>query len=210
MTFHGREVRNRGARRPTRAAMPDPDHNIHLKSMPDCFHGARAKLTIASLDDDTICVAAQYNPSQLERTKQVSWKQHEVADPDAQVLEYTGRQPRTLTLELLFDGYETRTSVEGFVADLEDLMDAVHLDNLELRRPHFCVIAWGDRGIRPFRCVIESLVTKYSVFDKDGVPLRATCTLKVTEAERPISRAERIPSERRRDLSALASSDRNR
>ena len=34
-----------------------------------------------------------------------------------------------------------------------------------------------------FRCVIESLSTKYTMFSDQGVPLRATCTVKLKEAD---------------------------
>jgi hypothetical protein len=35
-----------------------------------------------------------------------------------------------------------------------------------------------------FKCVIESISTKYTMFMPDGTPLRATVTLKLKEAER--------------------------
>ena len=43
-------------------------------------------------------------------------------------------------------------------------------------------MVWGDRGIRPFRCVIEGLTVKYTMFDRLGMPLRASCTVKLREA----------------------------
>ena len=51
-----------------------------------------------------------------------------------------------------------------------------------MRRPHHCVVSWGDRGLPKFQCVIESLSTKYTMFSSDGKPLRATCTVKLKEA----------------------------
>jgi hypothetical protein len=38
--------------------------------------------------------------------------------------------------------------------------------------------------MRPFPCVIESLTTKYTMWDANGKPLRATCTVKLKEAKR--------------------------
>jgi hypothetical protein len=34
-----------------------------------------------------------------------------------------------------------------------------------------------------FKCVIESLSVKYTMFSDQGVPLRATCTVKLKEAD---------------------------
>jgi hypothetical protein len=50
------------------------------------------------------------------------------------------------------------------------------------RRPHRCVVKWG-KTVNGFRCVIESLSTKYTMFSDAGVPLRATCTVKFKEAD---------------------------
>lgn len=36
----------------------------------------------------------------------------------------------------------------------------------------------------PFRCVIDSLTTKYTMWDGAGTPVRATCTLNLKEARR--------------------------
>jgi hypothetical protein len=44
------------------------------------------------------------------------------------------------------------------------------------------VATWGAT-VEKFRCVIESLSTKYTMFSDDGVPLRATCTVKLKEAD---------------------------
>jgi uncharacterized membrane protein YgcG len=50
------------------------------------------------------------------------------------------------------------------------------------RRPHRCVVTWG-LTVPGFRCVIESLSTKYTMFSEQGIPLRATCTVKLKEAD---------------------------
>jgi hypothetical protein len=52
------------------------------------------------------------------------------------------------------------------------------------------VIVWGTQGIRPLVCVIESLGVKYTMFDRNGMPLRALATLKVKEAS--VSRFDRV------------------
>jgi hypothetical protein len=50
------------------------------------------------------------------------------------------------------------------------------------RRPHLCVVKWGAT-VPKFTCVIESLSAKYTMFSDAGVPLRATCTVKLKEAD---------------------------
>jgi hypothetical protein len=162
------------------------------------FTPALAKLSIASIDEPKLQVRAQYNPKELQIDKQVPWQPHNSRDnrpagADTRPEQNPSEQPdhefnsaptRTMSIELLFDGYETGISIEPIVQLLE-LLSSVRVpesNDPSLRRPHHCVVAWG--GARPFLGVIESLTTKYSMWDRMGQPLRATCTLKLKEANR--------------------------
>jgi len=160
------------------------------------------RLTVASLDLDygDLVVEAQYNPKELELAKQVGWTEHDVlthpttakakAAAAAQRgflhLEFTGRKSRILSLELLFDGFEEGRSIEPLVQALETLSSPIDATSHEesLRRPHLVLVVWGgDRGaMPPFKCVIESLKTKYTAFSRDGHPLRAVCNVTFKEA----------------------------
>jgi hypothetical protein len=174
------------------------------------FQPAKEKLTIISKDkpDKDHTVRAQYNPSQLQVDQNVPWKKPEAAtqtgtqkakkgDEDPIALEFTGAEGRSMTVELLFDGYEEAqegaakskgeprvVDVKGQVAILEKLASVIDpTSKLEkLRRPHQCMVSWGAEGLPSFLCVIESLSTKYTMFSNLGKPLRATCTVKLKEA----------------------------
>lgn len=150
------------------------------------FKPSIAKLSIGSLDSPDLSVDAHYNPKELQWQQNVPWSPHQLAnhaDGDQLEVEFTGAQPRTMDLEMLFDGYEAGQSVEPSIQILSTLAavrdpkgDADH------RRPHYCVVSWGDGGVKPLRCVIESLTVKFTMFDRRGTPLRAVCNLKVREA----------------------------
>jgi hypothetical protein len=107
-------------------------------------------------------------------------------------LEFNGVAKRAMQLELLFDGYEDGASVEPDVRVLEVLSSVWNPEasDEDERRPHHCLVGWGlaEDGMRPFCCVIESLATKYTMWDSHGTPLRATCTVRLKEAHR-LSRA---------------------
>ena len=89
-----------------------------------------------------------------------------------------------MSLELLFDGYEKKQSVAPQVEMLNTMASVWKpgSDKETERRPHLCVVKWGAT-IPKFTCVIESLSTKYTMFSDAGVPLRATCTVKLKEAD---------------------------
>jgi hypothetical protein len=179
-----------------RAARPMPPL-MQKFAPPVAFLPARAKLWIGSLDNPEIEVRAQYNPKELQIDKQVPWGDHKARsggktekDRSKQSdLEFNGAPKRSMTIELLFDTYELRgKSIEPDIRRLEEMSSVVNAmaPGPELRRPHHCIVAWGDTnvGMRPFRCVIDSLVVKYTMWDHAGMPVRATCTVKLTEAHK--------------------------
>ena len=156
-------------------------------------------LTICSTDSKTALeVVAQYNPKEIAFTKQVPWSQ-QTGNIDNWLangklaLHYGANQPRTLSLELLFDGVETGESVEADVEILEQLASPIEAESDDelLRRAHICAVVWGS-GQRKFVCVIESLATKYTMFDRAGTPLRASCTVSLKE----VNLADMLESER--------------
>jgi hypothetical protein len=150
------------------------------------FKPSAAKLSIGSLDDPRVSIDAHYNPKELQFSRNVPWSPHQLANKnggDQLEVEFTGAQPRSMDLELLFDGFETRTSVQSCIDVIETLAAVRNPEgDADERRPHYCVVAWGDGGVPPLRCVIESVTVKYTMFDRVGTPLRAVANVKVREA----------------------------
>lgn len=145
-------------------------------------------LWIGSLDDTNLTVKAQYNPKELQVDKNIPWKkkdQANKANTSGLHLEFTGAEGRTMSVELLFDEYEKGNAgdVGPLVKSLNDMASVWQgsSPDEDKRRPHLCVVTWGTT-INTFKCVIESLSTKYTMFSSKGVPLRATCTVKLKEA----------------------------
>ena len=146
-------------------------------------------VSIATVDEDMplLEVTAQYNPSVLQVDLSVPWNVNAQANksPEKGIqLEFTGAQGRSMSLELTFDGFEENESVATKVETLNKMASVKKAGSSDenLRRPYRCVVTWGDT-VPSFRCVIESLSTKYTMFSETGVPLRATCTVKLKEAD---------------------------
>jgi hypothetical protein len=149
--------------------------------------GSAGVITIAAKEPDGPVVEAQYNPKELQIDKTVPWQKNPQANksPEKGIqLEFTGAEGRTMSVELLFDGYETNESVAPKIDALNKMCSPVVAgsSNENERRPYMCLVKWGTT-IPTFKCVIESLSTKYTMFSDDGVPLRATCTVKLKEAD---------------------------
>jgi len=151
------------------------------------FLPAKKKISIGSVDQPGLSVEAQYNPKELQIDKSIPWSKKNQANQSNDKgihLEFTGAEGRSMTVEMLFDGYETNSSVSKPIDDLNTMASVLDPDSKDenRRRPHLCVATWGST-VEKFRCVIESLSTKYTMFSDDGVPLRATCTVKLKEAD---------------------------
>jgi hypothetical protein len=157
-----------------------------------------AHLWLASLDEPRnrdLEVKAQFNPKEIQIDRAVPWTKHggpspKQSDSGKISLEFGGQDSRSTTIELLFDSVEghprdkDERTVEQYVAALEVLARVRDPASKEpkMRRPHRCVLVWGQKHLR-MCCVIESLSIKYTMFDRDGTPLRATCTVKLKEAD---------------------------
>lgn len=165
--------------------------------MSDDFKPAKTKLKIFSKEAGGPTVEAQYNPRELQVDRTIPWSKpsgtnktgNAKGTPGQIKLEFTGAEGRSMSVELLFDGVEQKEAggkkVAQAIADLETLASVRKVDGKkdDERRPFHCIVQWGDRGLPTFKCVIESLQIKYQMFDDSGLPLRATATVKLKEAD---------------------------
>ncbi len=150
-----------------------------------------AKLKIIGLEESCkdVTVSAQFNPKELQLDKAVPW-QKQKKSKDAADLEFTGAEPMSMALELMFDGFEGGTSVIEEVRKVHQLAD---LDT-KLKRPSKVKVIWGTgpntkdfpgvniQTFPEFTGVIESVSTKYTMFAGDGSVLRATVNIKLKQA----------------------------
>jgi hypothetical protein len=163
------------------------------------FCSPSAKLSIGSLDEANLTVTAHYNPAEFSIGKSMPWNpKNEQNDPKAQTRsnqdshEFKGTPSRQFSLELLFDNYETGESIKPIIDMLEKLstVRSPESSDSEMRRPHYCVVAWGG-GIN-IRCIIVSLNIRFTMFANDGTPLRAICNLELQEANLKSSFAGKV------------------
>jgi hypothetical protein len=175
-----------------------------------------AKVTIASIEPGVeLFVRAQYNPKELQINQTIDWHEHETLQnehPDAMFLEFGGMKPETMQVELLFDGFENDGKVGRAkdTAEPQSVTDRINIIKTlasprphadpTLRRPHYCVVTWGEQnetqGIPRLRCIIESVSTKYLMFSSEGVVLRASCTVSLKSADR-VALAKQSPPKNR-------------
>jgi hypothetical protein len=175
-----------------RLALPGLSAMIDGAQGPCSWADQIEKLSIGSMDDTGITVVAQYNPAAIQINKQIPWQQNnrlagarKKHSEDGDDMEINTSPTRTMSVELLFDGFEDHRSIQPELDKLEVLSSIRNPGSKDaaLRRPHYCVVAWGA-GTQPrFSCVITSLSTRLLMFAPNGAPLRATSTVELTEVD---------------------------
>jgi hypothetical protein len=134
---------------------------------------------VIPLETGAPAVVAQFNPTEITIDKAVPWKKHKSSVGDSPTLEFTGAEPKTLSVELFFDTFELGQDVyQTHVQMLEKLA----LIDPTLNRPPLVLFVW--QGFPSFTGVVESLSVKYTLFLADGTPVRATCALRLRQADR--------------------------
>jgi Contractile injection system tube protein/LysM domain len=126
-------------------------------------------------------VACLFNPKEYTFSKQNNWQRTNQSKTDAPSLEFSGGQPTSLKIQLLFDTYHKAKGV-GSVEDVR-----VHTGRLwglmlidpELKdpksksgRPPKVRFMWGQTWT--FDAVISSISQQFTMFMPDGLPVRAT------------------------------------
>ncbi|GGP76328.1 CIS tube protein [Saccharothrix coeruleofusca] len=130
-------------------------------------------------------VQFQFNPGTLALAKNTEWrrKPSRMAG-QASLPEFVGSGPRTLSVDVFLDA--TATHDNSVETGVEKLMVACvpTKKSIQKKKPAspWVRFEWGTAKSVSFDGVLSSLSVDYSLFDVDGKPLRATCSLSIEEA----------------------------
>jgi nucleoid-associated protein YgaU len=145
---------------------------------PPATVGARPGGVLAS-------VAFQFNPNRLSVSKTVEWRRQPSRMASESALpEFVGSGPKSLSVEVFLDATANHdNSVEQRVQQL--MLACVPTPrSLAAKKPAspWVRFEWGSARTTSFDAVLSSLSVDYALFDVDGKPLRATCSLTLEEA----------------------------
>ncbi|WP_199442208.1 CIS tube protein [Umezawaea beigongshangensis] len=154
---------------------------------------ARAQLTVmeppakvGAKPGGTIArVQLQFNPDKLSLSKSTEWRREPARMAEqASLPEFVGSGPRSLSLEVFLDA--TSTHDKSVEKKVEQLMLACvpTPKSLAAKKPAspWVRFDWGTATTTAFDGVLTTFSVAYSLFDVDGTPLRATCSLAIEEA----------------------------
>lgn len=154
---------------------------------------ADARLQIISPAVDNPIIPLKFNPTEYQLNKANTFAEIAIPGLESPPLQWIRGGAETLSLEVLVDTSDTLADVrEKYVQPLRQLLSP----DEGLHAPPIVRFTW-DRDV--FDGVLESMGTSYTLFDPDGVPLRAKLTIAMKEY-RPVAVQVRETRKRSADV----------
>ena len=140
-------------------------------------------------------IPVQFNPTQISFSKGVQLGEIPIPGLDCSLVQFVRGQNETLSMDLFFDSTENgmgpgATSVTEYSDQIYQLVK-IEPDS---HAPPICEFIWntkfpgtniseemGNQKRNSFKCVMESVRHQYTLFNPEGVPLRATVTVSLRE-----------------------------
>ena len=147
-----------------------------------------AKATIKILDKEALSpnfdgsetFQVQFNPTEFTFNKGAQYAEIGIYGIDSPILQFTGGQTQTFSLELFFDTTEYGMGVGakdvGYL--IKPFYQLVKIQP-ETHAPPRIQFTWGQK--LAFKAVVERVQRRFTLFSPEGVPLRATVTLSLKE-----------------------------
>ncbi|MEH1792468.1 CIS tube protein [Nostoc sp.] len=146
-------------------------------------------------------IKATFNPNSYSITKSVTWNTARSlsSQEDAQTeellnapgLRFGGGGCRILTFSELF--FDVTEPIDGTKIDdvRKKTNEIVALTRIErsTKKPPVCVVSWGNAPSGsdfPFKGVVTSLTQTFTLFKRDGTPVRANLSVTFTEYLKPL------------------------
>jgi hypothetical protein len=144
-------------------------------------------------------VQVQFNPTEFTLNKGVQTAEVPIPGLDAPIIQFVRGQTETLTLDLFFDSTENGMAGDDIVSVTEqtDLFYELIKIDRKTHAPPVLRFTWGAKSNFPganmdgrwfsqrrsngFRCIVESVRQRYTLFSPTGVALRAILTITLKE-----------------------------
>lgn len=138
------------------------------------------KLTIIAYSDEkytsmvsgTNTFSVQINPETVTHNHTATYNPAKTTDTAGTTTKYSSIDPETLSFTFYLDGTGVVSRLD--VSDaIKGFKKVVSKYNGQIHSPNYLMLIWGDFS---FKCRLTSLDIEYTLFDTDGIPLRAKLT----------------------------------
>lgn len=165
-------------------------------------------------DESAWKVEVQFNPTELNFSKNAQFAEIAIPGLDAPVQQFIRGGTETLTLEFFFDTTDDGMGITArSVTNLTDKFYDLVKQDRESHAPPKCLFAWGPPQYQEtaeflnsisfsvvsnapfwFTCIVENVDRKFTLFSREGIPLRARLTVKLREYQTIEQMASRLNS----------------
>jgi Contractile injection system tube protein len=130
-----------------------------------------------ALKDGSEQLTCAFNPKEYTISKSGSWhKTPAKGAKSAPKPEFVGANPRSMQMELFFDGWESDGDVSKSVDTLLDWTSPTKKSISDNKpNPPIVVFHWGSKAY--FDAYVKQVSAKYTLFKPDGTPVRATVSV---------------------------------
>ena len=128
-----------------------------------------------------------FNPSEYTVAKSSTWNRPTTKSAKKSGRpEFQGTNAQTLQLEIFLD--ESEADNGDVASQIATLLDWLKPTPASLKKhkpePPILTFTWGvNPAFDGFQAYLKSVSAKYTMFKADGTPVRATCTVKMKEAD---------------------------
>ncbi|MEB3180868.1 MAG: LysM peptidoglycan-binding domain-containing protein [Nostocaceae cyanobacterium] len=131
------------------------------------------KATITNLQTAEL-IAVMFNPEEYALDIANTFAEIGIPGLKTPPIQYVRGNARNLKMELFFDTFEKRQDVRNKTLQISGLLN----NNPETQAPPILLFSWGGFN---FKCVLESVGQRFTMFLEDGTPVRATLTVSFKE-----------------------------
>lgn len=136
---------------------------------------ALEKATIRNLQTGE-AIPVRFNPGEYSLDVSNSFAEIGIPGLRTPPIQYIRGNTRTLKMELFFDSFEQEVDVRTQTQRLATLLN----QDRRTQAPPILLFSWGSFN---FKCVLESVGQRFTMFLRDGTPARATLTVTFREYE---------------------------
>ncbi|UTW66994.1 LysM peptidoglycan-binding domain-containing protein [bacterium SCSIO 12643] len=120
------------------------------------------------------------NPASYTHNHKANYNNHTAQGAPGTTLLFQGIPPETISFDIHFDGTgaieNNKTPVK---TQIDDFKNICFVYNGTIHEPNYLIVSWGSLV---FKCKLTSMNITYSLFKKDGTPLRAKASVTFEEA----------------------------
>lgn len=167
---------------------------------------AKAVIRVEWGPGNTEEIKVQYNPNELSLDKSAQFAEIAIPGIDAPLQQFVRGQSERMTLELFFDTTEDgmgkgATSVTTETDKIYGLLKIIP----DRHAPPICTFVWNDKfpgcdisanlgnqRRNQFKCIVESVRQRFTLFNPDGVPLRATLSVTLREYKTLVEQLDQL------------------